>query len=115
MSKTIFDLIKIIKNRKNKNSNNSYTFFLLRSGKAYCLKKFKEETLELIEALKSNKRKNIIHESADVIYHFLILLELKNININLVFKELEKRKKMSGIDEKKSRLKKSKVKVKQDV
>jgi phosphoribosyl-ATP pyrophosphohydrolase len=106
MSKTLFDLIKIIKKRKSKNSNKSYTYFLFRNGKAYCLKKFKEEALELIKALQSNKKKNIIHESADVIYHFLILLELKNINIKSVFKELDRRRKMSGIEEKRSRPKK---------
>lgn len=106
MSKTLFDLIKIIKKRKNKSSNNSYTYFLFKKGKTYCLKKFKEEALELIKALESNKKKNIIHESADVIYHFLILLEIKNINIKSVFRELDRRKKISGIEEKRSRLKK---------
>ena len=49
--------------------------------------------------------KNIIHESADLIYHLLILLEMKKINIKKVFEELKKRRRISGIQEKENRKK----------
>jgi len=56
-----------------------------------------------VEAIKNNE--NIIHESADVIYHFLVTLEAREIKIIDVIKELEKRKKQSGHNEKKNRTK----------
>ena len=77
MSKTLFDLIKIIKKRKSKNSNKSYTYFLFRNGKAYCLKKFKEEALELIKALQSNKKKNT------PVFFFIISIPLGIIKLNI--------------------------------
>ena len=50
-----------------------------------------------------NNKKEIIHEAADLLYHFLVLLEFKKISVNSVLKELEKRKKISGIKEKNNR------------
>jgi len=105
MFNILLDLIKIIKKRRKNKSKNSYTQFLLKKGKIYVLKKFKEEALELIFALKKNNKKNIIHESADLIYHFLVMLEIKSIKISDILKELKKRKKISGLDEKKNRKK----------
>ena len=105
MFNTLSNLIKIIKVRKKTNSINSYTYFLFKKGKTYALKKLYEEALELIVALKKNNKKNIIHESADFIYHFLVLLEIKNIKIANIFKELKRRQKLSGIDEKRNRKK----------
>lgn len=103
MFNILLDLIKIIKKRKKKKTENSYTKFLFQKGKIYALKKFKEEALELIFALKKNNKKNIIHESADLIYHFLVMLEIKRIKISDILKELKKRKNISGLDEKKNR------------
>jgi phosphoribosyl-ATP pyrophosphohydrolase len=105
MFNILLDLIKIIKKRRKNKSGNSYTQFLLKKGKIYVLKKFKEEALELIFALKKNSKKNIIHESADLIYHFLVMLEIKSIKISDILKELKKRKNISGLDEKKNRKK----------
>ena len=99
------NLIKIIKKRKKIKSNNSYTYFLFKRGKMYILKKLKEEALELIFAFKGNNKKNIIHESADLIYHFLVMLEIKNIKMIDILKELQKRQKISGIQEKNNRKK----------
>jgi phosphoribosyl-ATP pyrophosphohydrolase len=44
-----------------------------------------------------------VHETADVLYHLLVSLEVANIRFEDVLKELESRKKQSGIDEKKNR------------
>ena len=74
---------------------------MLSKGNDHCLKKLKEEVFELEDAIKN--KKNIIHESADVIYHLLVLLESAEINFDDVEVELEKRKGVSGFKEKESR------------
>jgi phosphoribosyl-ATP pyrophosphohydrolase len=98
-------LVKTIKKNKKKKPKKSYTSFLFKKGINFCLKKFKEESVELLDAFKKKNRKSVIHESADLIFHLLILLEMRKINIKKVFEELKKRRKTSGIEEKLNRKK----------
>ena len=60
------------------------------NNKELSKKKIIEELSELIEAVEKNTNK--IHETADVIYHLIVFLEVNNINIEEVMSELEKRK-----------------------
>ena len=101
MSNFILELAKTIEARKNEDVKKSYSSFLLSKGFAECLSKFKEESEEFSESIKNNS--NIVHESADVIYHFLVTLESRGIKFIDVIKELEKRKNKSGHEEKKNR------------
>ena len=96
-------LIKKIKNNKKKNINLSYTALLFFKGRKYILNKFIEEVNELIEALKRNNKKNIIHECADTLFHLLVVLEQKKISFNSIMRELNKRRKISGLEEKRRR------------
>ncbi len=64
-----------------------------------------EETRELAVSSKYSNKKNITHEASDLLYHFLVLLEFKNVSINSIMKELKKRQRISGIQEKKNRKK----------
>ena len=96
-------LIKTIKINKKKNPKTSYTASLMKKGKNFCIKKFMEEARELAKSSKYSNKKNIIHESADLLYHFLVLLEYKKVNFKLIVKELSKRSKTSGILEKQKR------------
>jgi phosphoribosyl-ATP pyrophosphohydrolase len=98
-------LVKIIKKNKNKDSKISYTASLLKKGKVFCIKKFMEEARELATSSKYHNKKNIIREASDLLYHFLVLLEFKKISITSIMKELKRRQKISGIQEKKSRKK----------
>jgi len=98
-------LIKTIKINKKKNPKTSYTASLMKKGKIFCIKKFTEEAKELAISAKYSNKKNIIHEAADLLYHFLVLLEFKKISMTSVMKELKKRQKISGIQEKKNRKK----------
>jgi len=99
MSKNLINLINIIRDRKNKDEDKSYTSSLLSSGLSKCIDKMEEEFSELKEAL--NNRSNVVHEAADTIYHILVTLEAANIKFEDVLEELENRKKQSGIKEKK--------------
>ena len=95
------NLIKTIRQRKNKEDKTSYTASLLSSGLPRCIEKMEEEFAELKEALNDNS--NIVHEAADTIYHLLVTLEVADIKFEDVLSELENRKKKSGIEEKNSR------------
>ena len=84
------ELIKTIRNRKDKPQENSYTNKLL-ADKKLSIDKVKEEIEELIVSVEKDTNK--IHEAADVIYHLLVYLETNGIKIEDVMKELDKRKK----------------------
>jgi phosphoribosyl-ATP pyrophosphohydrolase len=101
MSENLIDLVKIIRDRKNKDENKSYTSSLLSGGLSKCIDKMEEEFGELKKAL--NKKSNVVHEAADTIYHILVALEVAGIKFEDVLKELENRKKQSGIEEKNNR------------
>ena len=90
MLKTLEELITVIRQRKTSKVEESYTKKLL-SDKKLSLEKVKEEIAELIEAVEKNK--NQVHESADVLYHLMVLLEANGIKIEDVMDELKKRQK----------------------
>ena len=84
------DLIKLVRERKEKPVTGSYTNKLL-SDKLLSKAKILEEVDELIEAVEKNTNK--IHESADVLYHLIVYLEANDIKIEDVMDELKKRRK----------------------
>ena len=88
MLKSLEELVNIIRERKNINSEKSYTNKLL-NDKKMCVTKVNEEINELIKAIEKNDNK--VHEAADVLYHLLVLLESNGIKIEDVMKELKKR------------------------
>ena len=90
MFKTLEELINTIRQRKNLSNENSYTNKLL-SDKKLSVDKIKEEISELLEAIEKNSNK--VHETADVLYHLMVLLEANNIKIEDVMDELKKRQK----------------------
>ena len=97
----IEDLLKTIRKRKNSSPDKSYTSSLLSGGLSKCIDKLEEEFNELKDAL--NSKNNQVHESADLIYHLLVVLEAADVKFEDVLKELEKRKGQSGIEEKKDK------------
>jgi phosphoribosyl-ATP pyrophosphohydrolase len=103
MFKNLEQLIQKIKRQKKKNPKISYTASLMKKGKNFCTKKFIEEAKEFAFSVKYSNKKNIIHEAADLLYHFLVLLEFKKISMTSVMKELKRRQKISGIQEQKNR------------
>ena len=88
--KTLEELIKVIRERKNSSPDISYTNKLL-NDKKLSAEKVREEIKELLEAVEKNTNK--IHESADVLYHLLVYFESNGIKIEDVMDELQKRKK----------------------
>ena len=90
MFKTLEELITIIRQRKISSAEESYTKKLL-NDKKLSIEKVKEEIAELIDAIEKNSNK--VHESADVLYHLMVLLEANGIKIEDVMDELKKRQK----------------------
>ena len=90
MLKTLEELINIISQKKNSFNEKSYTNKLLRDKKLN-ISKVKEEISELLDAIEKNSNK--VHETADVLYHLMVLLEVNNIKIEDVMNELKKRQK----------------------
>ena len=90
MFKTLEELITTIRQRKGSKIEESYTKKLLKDKKL-SIEKVKEEIAELIDAIEKNSNK--VHESADVLYHLMVLLEVNGIKIEDVMDELKKRQK----------------------
>ena len=84
------DLIKLVRERKEKPIEGSYTNRLL-NDKSLSKAKVLEEINELIESVEKDTNK--IHESADVFYHLIVYLEANDIKIEDVMDELKKRRK----------------------
>jgi phosphoribosyl-ATP pyrophosphohydrolase len=100
----IVKLSQIIKERNGVDGETSYTSKLL-SAPELTSRKIGEEAIELIISSLNKDISNIIMESADLLYHLMVLLESHDLSLEDVSNELLKRHGVSGIEEKKSRKK----------
>ena len=87
----IHELFKIIDDRKRNPKEGSYTNDLFDSGQDRIAQKFGEEAIELIIAASNQSNIRLIEESADLIYHLLVLLAYNDITLADIEKELETR------------------------
>ena len=99
----IDELYHIILDRKSADPESSWTAKLFAKGENTILKKIVEEAGELCFAVKDDDEEEIIYEAADLVYHCMVALGLKNISPDRVKQELARRFDMSGIAEKNSR------------
>ena len=86
-------LEKIITDRITNPNDNSYVSNLFEKGIDKIAQKLGEEATEVIIASKNENKKELIYESADLLFHFLILLQKKNLRFKDVVNELEQRNK----------------------
>lgn len=93
----------VIASRKTAADTKSYTAQLLHGKIDTVLKKIGEEATEVAIAGKGGVREEIIYESADLIYHLMVLLAREGIALDDIAIELARRFKMSGLEEKASR------------
>ena len=100
---TLADLELRIVDRATASPEVSYTRKLLDRGPAQCAKKFGEEAVEAVLAAVGEDRESLIGESADVLYHLLVMLHARGIKLAEVEQLLESRTKKSGLEEKASR------------
>ncbi|MCY4208005.1 MAG: phosphoribosyl-ATP diphosphatase [Roseovarius sp.] len=100
---TIEELENIISMRANASPDQSWTARLLEKGSVKVAEKFGEESIEAVIEAVRNDRERLIAESADVLYHLLVMLHSQSIGISDVMEELDRRHMQSGIMEKASR------------
>lgn len=100
---TLDDLAGIVRARASGDAAASYTKALLDKGPARVAKKFGEEAVELVIAVVEGESHPIVCESADVLYHLLVLLEASGVALADVLAELERRTAQSGHQEKAAR------------
>ena len=89
--------------RKGADPSTSYVAQLHAKGQDQILKKVAEEAVETVIASKSDDRGSIVHETADLFFHLLVMLSWHGIAFADVLAELERREGRSGLDEKASR------------
>lgn len=103
MNDTLQRLAGVLEARKSGNADTSYVASLYAKGLDGILKKIGEETTELIMAAKNNDTRQIVHETADLWFHTLIMLAHTGLEPDQVLEELERRFGISGHEEKASR------------
>ena len=89
--------------RRRANADKSYTKSLLVAGPAKIGAKIEEEGGELSRAVQSESAERVVSEAADVVYHALVGLLARDVDLRAVERELARRFKLSGLEEKASR------------
>jgi len=103
MSDILGRLAATIAARRGADPASSHTAALLAKGPARCAAKFGEEAVEaIVEAIRGD-RAALTREGADVLYHFLVMLDAAGVTLDEVLAELERREGTSGIAEKAAR------------
>ncbi len=83
----------VIRDRKNNPSEESYTTSLFKKGRNKIAQKVGEEAVELVIEAKDDDKDLFMGEAADLMFHFLVLLEDKGYDLDEVIEVLEKRHK----------------------
>jgi len=86
------DIYDVIADRKANPREGSYTNYLFNKGIDKILKKIGEEACEVVIASKNGSAEEIKSEIADLLYHIMVLLAEREMNLTDIFSELEKRK-----------------------
>ena len=100
MADILSKLAKILEQRKQAQPDSSYVAHLYNEGTDAILKKIGEESTELIMAAKSGSATELVHETADLWFHTMVLLASQGLTPDDVLHELERRFGVSGLEEK---------------
>ena len=94
MDEILEELFAVIEDRKETLPEDSYTasLFTHEKGENAVLEKLGEESTELVLAAKDDDREEIAHEGADITYHLLVLLSMKDMELSDLEAELEARR-----------------------
>lgn len=100
---SLTDLEKIVSERARSGDASSWTAKLYQSGMERAAKKLGEEAVETVIAAVKGDDQGVVSESADLLYHWLVVLTVAGIPLSEVMAELERRTSQSGIAEKAAR------------
>jgi phosphoribosyl-ATP pyrophosphohydrolase len=105
-------LYDVVLERRKANPDESYVAKRFKQGSAKIAQKFGEEAVETVIAAMQEDREEVISESADMIFHWLLLIADAGVKPEEVMQELDRRTGISGLDEKALRNMKEKDKEK---
>ena len=100
---TLERLYKLVEERRAADPDRSYIARRLKQGTAKIAQKLGEEAVETVIAAMQNDKKELVSESADLLFHWLLLLVDANVPLEAVMAELTRREGQSGLDEKNNR------------
>ena len=100
---TLSDLERLIAERAAASPEESWTAKLLAAGPERAAKKLGEEAVEAVIAAVKGDREELIAESADLLYHLLVVLRARDVALQDVLSQLEARTAKSGLAEKAAR------------
>ena len=100
---SLADLEIRVRERAQASAADSYTRALIDKGVAHCAKKMGEEAFETALAAVQDDNSRVIAESADLLYHLMVLLQVRGVTLDEVEAELGRRTTQSGHEEKASR------------
>ncbi len=100
---TLDELERVIGERAEASQADSWTARLVAAGQEKAAQKLGEEAVEAVIAAVSGDRKALIGESADLLFHLLVVLRIAGVGVDEVMTELENRRSQSGLQEKASR------------
>ena len=103
MQSVFEQLSATIDSRKTANPDSSYVAKLFHKGADSILKKIGEEATEVVIAAKDENREQIVYESADLLFHLMVMLAQYDLTLADVADELARREGLSGLVEKASR------------
>lgn len=103
MQSVFEQLSATIESRKTANPDSSYVAKLFHKGTDSILKKIGEEATEVVIAAKGENREQIVYESADLLFHLMVMLAQYDLTLADVADELARREGLSGLVEKASR------------
>ena len=96
-------LEQVIADRKSASPDSSYVASLYAKGIEKIAQKLGEEATETVIAALSGGREEVVGEATDLIFHLLVLLQVRRVSLDEVMAELDRREGTSGIEEKASR------------
>jgi phosphoribosyl-ATP pyrophosphohydrolase len=100
---SLADLERIVAERSRSGDADSWTAKLYAAGMPKAAQKFGEEAVEAVIAAVKDDPKALVSESADLLYHWLVVLAIAKVPLADVLAELERRTAQSGVAEKASR------------
>ncbi|MBB5700454.1 phosphoribosyl-ATP pyrophosphohydrolase [Ochrobactrum daejeonense] len=102
---TLSDLERIVTERACVTDGSSYTASLVAKGQTKASQKLGEEAVETVIAAVSGDRAGVISESADLLYHLLVVWKIAGVPLEEVLAELRRRTTQTGLEEKAGRSK----------
>ena len=103
MPDTLTELAETIASRRDADPATSYVARLIAGGAPLAVRKLGEEAVETIVAALSGDRDALTAEAADLVFHLLVLLEVRGVAYADVLAELARREGVSGLAEKAAR------------